>query len=121
MNLKNFRVWNNGTMLYSKDITEKGAKAIQAQDYCLMPFSGERDSKGREIYAGDLVRYSARLSDGAPKIGVGLVIGDEEKGFRLHDPSLDPSACFDATSQEVIGNVYQNPEIKCVTEGVLQA
>jgi uncharacterized phage protein (TIGR01671 family) len=77
----------------------------------LMQFTGLLDKNGSEIYEGDLLRIDME------KFGVSDAVYKviwEDDGWALKDLSDDtlPAYIFhDKDRQEVIGNVYENPEL----------
>ena len=79
-------------------------------DFCeveLMQFTGLRDKNGREIYEGDIVRGAGIK----PKV---YVVGwlDTYGGFAfLDDEKAIPAYEFLNDFCEVIGNIYENPEL----------
>jgi len=73
----------------------------------LMQFTGLLDKKGKEIYEGDIVSYGPGRNfsvEYAVKYGCWYVVpcGDYENNAPL---GKSEKAC------EVIGNIYQNPEL----------
>lgn len=96
-----FRVWDkhDGEMAEWKEINEN----------CdIMRYTGCKDKYDREIYEGDLLRGD---------IGIYKVIRDEKfNTFRYKDINHDCFYPFELYSYrglnlEVIGNIYENPEI----------
>ncbi len=85
--------------------------ACQGQSVILMQFTGLKDKNGKEIYEGDLLLV--RLQDyGCPKVDVFQVIWNTTNArFKLTDRNGDPWGFDDTNSMEVIGNIYENPEL----------
>ena len=75
----------------------------------LMQYTGVNDKNGKAIYEGDIVKFVSRLDDskriGTVRYWAGdaafLIECEREIFFLFHD----------ALSREVIGNIYENPEI----------
>ncbi len=120
-----FRGWNkkNGTWLYGFYLQNRGehfvcpdelATGKVFEDYevdleSVGQFTGLRDKNGKEIYEGDIIRFCK----GQKKDKSGHWVDDTEDrvviwphcGFSISDLSK----CED--SIEVIGNIYENPEL----------
>lgn len=73
----------------------------------LMQFTGLSDKNGKEIYEGDIVNFDRdRFSDGL--LGV---ISFYESAFRVNKHIPIFNLCNHDENTEVIGNIYQNPEL----------
>lgn len=83
--------------------------SFRDKDEILMQYTGMKDQTGREIYEGDIVKFISRLDDskrmGTVRYWAGdaafLIECEREIFFLFHD----------ALNREVIGNIYENPEI----------
>ena len=73
----------------------------------LMQFTGLKDKNGKEIYEGDLVRYQWGIAEKVTSIGKVEYLVD---GFTL-EPRRYPIYLKDAFEKEVVGNIYENPEL----------
>lgn len=90
------------------------------RNYELMQYTGLKDKNGTEIYEGDIVTYSVK---GFKKINKTVMTFNEEHGaylFGIYEGVKMP--CGKKTRMnkytrksvnnvEVIGNIYQNPEL----------
>lgn len=79
-------------------------------------FTGLKDKKGKEIYSGDLFNCIYHF-DGCTKHRLEVYWNSEAVGFKLrgvsgecHQPNVIQTMS-DMTRQEVIGNIYENPEL----------
>jgi uncharacterized phage protein (TIGR01671 family) len=79
----------------------------------LMQFTGLHDKNGKEIYEGDIVKKTFPLSDETnldiPSVGTGKVIIGTRGIWLSHD--LDNFMEETGFKLEVIGNIYENPEL----------
>lgn len=71
--------------------------------YKVMQFTGLKDKNDKEIYEGDIVQYI----DDFDQVLIGK-IQYIENGFWVKEKN---EACFMPAVCEVIGNIYENPEI----------
>jgi uncharacterized phage protein (TIGR01671 family) len=83
-------------------------------DFELMQYTGLKDKKGKEIYEGDIVKFSTRVTnvtsenlevEWGPASGAWVVNSLED---------LVPYFLYEAVrhyNPEVIGNIYENPEL----------
>lgn len=101
--------------------------------FIIMQNTGLKDSNDKEIWEGDLLKiwepgnphqYFAKLYD-EMEITVGVVVYDEKEGRFAHDPHYGQAPPNDQCSEhykyvikgphtakiEVIGNIYENPEL----------
>ena len=79
----------------------------------IMQFTGLKDKNGKEIYESDLVR---RPADGfEPREIMKVVWGESAWGVEYLDgksaPSLSTWKIYDNYNLEIIGNIYENPEL----------
>lgn len=82
----------------------------------LMQWTGLKDKNGKEIYEGDIVKYDEFWEgDCHYNSGVGQILwDDEETGFYLTAKDTSFIDLFSLTRNldaEVIGNIYENPEL----------
>jgi uncharacterized phage protein (TIGR01671 family) len=119
--------WSSGKyrMIYSGDLREEGnAYNFSFDDGILMQYTGLRDKNEKEIYEFDIVYVTSLLAENNTSFraivewGVsGFVIrriSNFTDGFYMYPVIMDLNPM--AFSFEVIGNIYENPELLEVSE-----
>jgi hypothetical protein len=110
-----FRAWNglymttSGIMFSSTD-----GEIFTAANMPVMQFTGLHDKNGKEIYEGDIVRYNHSVAQyNFPLIYVAKVVyWNEHCKFRLEgNNSTDLHEDIFWSEIEVIGNIWENPEL----------
>lgn len=108
-----FRAWDGQIMLECHDIGvcepddafgTNLALALNEEGLEYMQYTGLTDKNGKEIYEGDWFRPNIPNSRTAM-----LVEWDEHKAS--YKPFNDANYSYSAASGEVIGNMYENPEL----------
>lgn len=116
-----FRAWDkkNKNMVFSPDlhdheqavsffsILEDNADFFSDDDCILQQYTGLKDKNGKEIYEGDIVNHLFYKE-------IGQVIWNEKSArfvFLFKDGSKDKIFQVDKESFEIIGNIYENPEL----------
>lgn len=90
-------IWMSGNV-GNNSLTVPFRHAFDKDKFELMQYTGLKDKNGKEIYENDIVSYMEDLSN--PKV------------VEYGDGYFYPLAAFKTDSAiEVIGNVYQNPEL----------
>ena len=119
-----FRAWDkkNKAMFYPQELIQldrvyagyfddSGCPKTD-ENIILMQYTGLKDKNGREIYEGDIVKYKGLL--GRKKIGIVKYIEEEALFAIIENYTKDTLWSFDlscADDLEVIGNIYENPEL----------
>jgi uncharacterized phage protein (TIGR01671 family) len=89
-----------------------GAVSIQdvwsTQHIELMQFTGLLDKNGKEIYEGDIVSLKGKRKGTKPVIGTVEYTPEEAQYHVIVDILHFPLNYYE---QEVIGNIYSNPEL----------
>jgi uncharacterized phage protein (TIGR01671 family) len=75
-----------------------------------LQFTGHKDENGKEIYEGDVVRAEVEQTIGENAIAIGTVewCYDNHWSIDFGSESLELNAPIEI---EVIGNIYENPEL----------
>jgi uncharacterized phage protein (TIGR01671 family) len=78
-------------------------------DYILMQFTGLKDKNGKELFEGDIVKVF--VSDIPEISGIFEVIWDSPMFRLVRELSLGKHFLPMNFEMEVIGNIYENPEL----------
>ena len=83
-----------------------------SNDIDLMQYAGREDKNGRKIYEGDIVR-TGKDNIGDPELMIGQVIMREGSWLIENQKMQEAIELFsEITSREVIGNIFENPELR---------
>lgn len=109
---------NNGEWVYGYFENNKFQNIIHSieepfrRSYYINPkslgqYTGLKDKNGRKIYEGDIIKHNGWL--------LSLIeFEEEDAGFKLHNKTMGkmhPSKQFFSEHCEVIGNIYEHPEL----------
>lgn len=109
-----FRAWDSTRNLMGRviDVGDRLDREIwQGDDITLMQFTGLKDKNGKEIYEGDVVRGNPL---GANNIETGIVQWMNDGWFVSDETERDNEKRLHYDffgSVEIIGNIYENPEL----------
>lgn len=120
-----FRAWVNGEMIkdWYRVIPDRDGRLLSRPYLVIadsvMQYTGLKDKNGKEIYEGDVVEWDSLLADciTTEKRRIEIKYRAEYWEYLPNDPSRGGKAGFDlpGTSNmhtlEVIGNIYENPEL----------
>lgn len=112
-----FRAFDEGKMIYENNIlhlkNEDNLVLRLAKFWCnirndshVMQFTGLHDKNGKEIYEGDFITYSGITSNGQKIIRVVNYNSDYARFQGGMYPLSETKNLI-----EVIGNIYENPEL----------
>lgn len=122
--LYQFRAWDGNVWMYSRDIYENDLSEFFGQvdnrtrelkDYGrdemkIMQYTGLKDKNGKEIYEGDVVITTGNF--GAP-FNAAVYWNQKMASFCLTDKDGLPVGAWHWNNQlEIIGNIYENPELR---------
>jgi hypothetical protein len=108
-----FRVWDKRetkgmstqNMLYDAQLHHLWQDFVDYPGYELMQYTGLTDKNGKEIYEGDIIH----LKFG--ELNANLVVKwDKYMGLKYHNGGWTSLVHVD-THGEVIGNIFENPEL----------
>ena len=83
----------------------------------LMQFTGLKDKNGKEIYEGDIIEFEEPIMESAVlKCPIvfweGMFVAEWDENSRVNRFTLDEINRHSDTDFEVIGNIYENPDLK---------
>ncbi|WP_339234649.1 YopX family protein [Paenibacillus sp. FSL R5-0517] len=117
MNLYEFgaRAWDTETKEMSYEFLERNwlKVCIWSPYMMLMLRSGVKDSKGKDYYDGDIVKVNKLNFESSGPLPENLVVrlyGGMFQLFRDKEPLMGLHLGYIADG-EVIGNIYENPEL----------
>jgi len=118
-----FRAWDKkyGAWVKNMRVYQNGAAAddnswLPSKDIALMQFTGLHDRSGREVYEGDILKW--RKHPRATEVGE-VLWNQSSASFCVKDQNelekergfWRPVSLYAMNSIEVIGNIYENPEL----------
>lgn len=125
-----FRAWDriSGKWLNDFDISCNGLvvfpniarEEYNQDDFLIQQFTGLLDRHGKEIYEGDIVRYDQKPTSWAKTGGalLSVIWVEQYAHFKLkmiesYGDVVNSDYAVDALNKysEVIGNIYENPEL----------
>ena len=108
-------IWNGN--VYANDNSElnvNNLKGWSIDEKYLMQSTGLKDKNGKEIFEGDIVKYKAGCNTFTEEVAYDKNFA----GFGVRDANANIIFTFgelaediDLRSLEVIGNIYENPEL----------
>lgn len=104
--------FSQGDLSYCRDNDVSSVPNIHT-DIEIMQFTGLTDRHGVEVYEGDIVRGRFIEKDVPDVMWLTLSEQEKEQGFRLFtiETIFEPYQTPMPDDIEVIGNIYENPEL----------
>ncbi len=105
--------------LYVGGTIDSIGESRNSEDFIIMQFTGLKDRQGKEIYEGDICRFSVEGYNDIHTVQYGGPYNDAAFGItRIRrpgeggpDPTWDPINPRYAERMEIIGNIYETPEL----------
>lgn len=100
---------------------EQASSALLDDEVILMQSTGLHDKNGKEIFEGDIVTDGEFIGEIRNHQTLGFYMLDEEENERFFSDSasledFEEDAKIVSEILEIIGNIYENPELLEVTE-----
>lgn len=112
-----FRAWNFDLKEMSLPFYIGSALSEYADQKYLMQYTGSKDRNGKEIYEGDILKYNGEKCPHCEMLlysdhkNYEIKWNNEMSWFECVNDENDMSANIWKTDMEVIGNIYENPEL----------
>ena len=112
-------VINNNGYLYSIENFYGEINILPQMDIEVLQFTGLQDRNGKEIYEGDILKYNFPYDGRLKHISLVKFV-ETEASFGLKDIYGNEIPLYRIAANnyfEVIGNIYENPELLNLMEG----
>lgn len=131
-----FRAWNESNKEFCKDsfaVTNEGKVIVfhtpssiwETSDFCvtdqltIIQYTGLKDKNGTEIYEGDILHKDCFWSRFI-EFEKGSFVSSPLNKVQYNNRKFYPIGCSDYQDWEVIGNIYENPEMLNVGSVVMR-
>uniref|UniRef100_A0A6M3JM35 Putative YopX protein n=1 Tax=viral metagenome TaxID=1070528 RepID=A0A6M3JM35_9ZZZZ len=105
-----FRAWDNERMWYGDELRYYHLFPTQHPESNMvwMQYTGLKDKQGKEIYEGDIISFFNYNE--LPKIGR-IIYSGCKYSIEYEEDLIDLEFFWHIQGIEVIGNIYENPEL----------
>lgn len=110
-----FRAWNNSkavqSMLYWSHLKQVPFQELGQKHLVLMQFTGLHDKNGKEIYEGDVITCYAIQREIHDVIEHGTKVVVKYQDGYFYPFGYNAGWRSEVADMEVLGNIYENPEL----------
>ena len=125
-NVMNIEFWNDGypygLVVSDDDGFPHTIEPYHEPEVPLMQFIGLKDKNGKEIYEGDIITFQKDDSDlwgtRHDKEQYREVVGEMRPPLNSEEIMGGPDGIVKMIEIEVIGNIYENPDVCQIKEGL---
>ena len=105
-----YGIWEQGYILWG--MTNNVPNMVEVDPETICQYTGLTDKNGKKIWEGDILE--GHLDDKFPEDVTREKVIWHESGWKTEEPGCDDKEYldeFDTENFEVVGNVYDNPEL----------